>query len=156
MGSEERWFVCVCLLFIYGCAESSLLRTSFLQLWRAGATLQFRGSGFSQWGLLLLKSLGSRLCWLQQLWHPSLVSPQQVESSQTRDPACVPCTGSGFLTIGPPGKFKRWFFGNLLSSWSASFPIKTFIPVPTTCLPTDWSVYCVRGRESLGSVIELG
>ena len=79
-----------------------------------------------------------------------------MESSQTRDPACVPCTGSGFLTIGPPGKFKRWFFGNLLSSWSASFPIKTFIPVPTTCLPTDWSVYCVRGRESLGSVIELG
>ena len=30
IGTEERWFVCVCLLFIYGCAESSLLRTSFL------------------------------------------------------------------------------------------------------------------------------
>ena len=44
------------------------------------------------------------VCGLQYLRHVGLVALQQVESSQTRDQARVPCTGGEFLTTGPPGK----------------------------------------------------
>ena len=30
----------------------------------------------------------------QKLWHMGLVTPQHMESSQTRDQPCVPCIGS--------------------------------------------------------------
>ena len=41
----------------------------FLQLWRVGAMLQLPCSGFSLWWLLLLRSMGSRVCGLQQFRH---------------------------------------------------------------------------------------
>ena len=53
-------------------------------LWRAG---------FSSRWLLLLQSTG-------------LVAPCHVESSWTRNWACVPALAGGFLTTGPPGKLQ--------------------------------------------------
>ena len=49
-------------LFIFGCAGSSLLRVDFLQLWRAGAALQLRCSGFLLQRLLYCEAqaLGER------------------------------------------------------------------------------------------------
>ena len=40
----------------------------------------------------------------QYLGHTSLVAPQHVGSSGTRDRTPVPCIAKGFLTIGPQGK----------------------------------------------------
>ena len=41
---------------------------------------------------------------LQRLWCTGLVALRPVESSQTRDQACVPCFGRRVLNTGPPGK----------------------------------------------------
>ena len=46
--------------FIFGCAESLLLRMSCLWLQRVGATLCLRCTGFSLQRLLSLRSMGSR------------------------------------------------------------------------------------------------
>ena len=46
--------------FIFGCAGSLLLFTSFLWLQRAGTPLRLQCTGFSLWWLLLLRSAGSR------------------------------------------------------------------------------------------------
>ena len=48
-----------------------------------------------------LQLTGSR-AWAPQLWHNALVALRQVESSQTRDCVCVPCTG--FSSTAPSGK----------------------------------------------------
>ena len=50
-----RFFFFKVNLFIYGCVGSSLLRVSFLQLWRAGTSL--------------VVEHGLQVCGLQQLWH---------------------------------------------------------------------------------------
>ena len=55
---SEIWFII--LLCIYVCAGSSLLHVGFLQLQRAGPTLQLRCAGFSLRWLLLLQSTVSR------------------------------------------------------------------------------------------------
>ena len=46
-------------VFIFGCAESSLLHVGFLQLWQVEATLQLQCAGFSL-QLLLLQSTSFR------------------------------------------------------------------------------------------------
>ena len=66
---ENNLIYLICILF--GCAGSSLFSPGlFLQLLQVGATLQLRCTGFSQWWLLLLLSMGSRACRLQQLQLP--------------------------------------------------------------------------------------
>ena len=91
-------------LFIFGRVGSSLLRTGFLQLRRAGGYSSFRCTGFSLQWLLLLRSMGSRCMGFtscgkrdQQLWHRGLVAPRHVGSSWTRDRTRVPCTGRWIL-----------------------------------------------------------
>ena len=85
------------LVFLLGCAESSLLCLSFLRLRRAGLFLitvcglplrwplcwstGFRCTGFD--------SCGSRA---RELWLRGLLAPRHAESSQTRDRIPVPCT----------------------------------------------------------------
>ena len=78
-------------LFIYfGCIGSLLLSAGFLQLWRAGATLQLRCIGLLRW-LLLLKSTGSRRTgfsscdWLQGTWALVVAA----RGLQNRDSAVV-------------------------------------------------------------------
>ena len=75
-------------LFILGCAGSSLLYASFLQLQRVGVTLQLSCVGFSSRWLFSLQGTGSRhsgfsSCGIQaqQWWCTGLVAPQHVESS---------------------------------------------------------------------------
>ena len=106
-------FVC---LFIYGCVGSLLLRTGFLQLLRAGATLCCTAwashcGGFScctTWALgtqaSVVVALGLQQLWLtgsraqaQQLWCMGLVAPWHVGSSQTRARTCVPYIGRWIL-----------------------------------------------------------
>ena len=95
-------------LFIFGCVGSLLLRTCFLQLLRAGATLPCGAwashcSGFSCCGARALGTRAQQL-WLagsraqaQLLWCTGLVAPWHVGSSQTRDRTRVPCTGRRIL-----------------------------------------------------------
>ena len=45
----------------------------------------------------MLGSTGSRVCGLQQLGCTGLAALQHVESSQTRDRTCVPCTARWIL-----------------------------------------------------------
>ena len=114
------------LLFkIFGCAGSSLLHMGFLQLWRAGATLQLRCKGFSLWGLLLCsKVLGctgfsSRGTWAQQLGpEGSEAQAHQLwpqlphgmwELFRSRIELVSLALQSRFLTIGPPGKSNSFF-----------------------------------------------
>ena len=58
-------------LFLYLFLAVMCLRccTGFLQLQRAGATLQLRYTGFPQQWLLFLRSTGSRVSGLQELRH---------------------------------------------------------------------------------------
>ena len=53
-------------------------------------------TGFSWW-LLLLPSMGSRLCGLQWFWCMGLVTPRYVESSWSRDQTHAPCIGKQIL-----------------------------------------------------------
>ena len=48
-------------------------------------------------GLLLLRSTGSRVSGLQQLWYIGLVARWHGASSRTRDRTCVPCIGRWIL-----------------------------------------------------------
>ena len=116
--------LCVCAfffskliyLFIFGCVGSLLLRTGFLQLRRAGATLRCGArashcSGFSCCGARALGAPASvvvatraQQLWLagsranaQQLWCTGLVAPRHVGSSQTRARTPVPCFGRRIL-----------------------------------------------------------
>ena len=51
-----------------------------------------KNRGFLLQWLLLLQSTSSRVHKLQKLRYMGLAAPQHVESSQTRDQTCVPCT----------------------------------------------------------------
>ena len=87
-----------------------------LYLWYTGFSLQW---------LLLLLSVDSRMCGLQQLkllgsrsqaqqlWFMALVAPQHVESSQTKDRNCVSCIGGRFFISEPQGKLSVWIFDEL-------------------------------------------
>ena len=44
-------------------------------------------------GASLVAERGLWSSWARQLWYMSSVAPGHVESSQTRDQTCVPCTG---------------------------------------------------------------
>ena len=101
----------ILFLFIFGCIGSLLLRTGFLQLRRAGATLRC-GAQASHWGgfscygawasivvarrLQQLWLMGSRTQ-AQQLWCMGLVAPRHMGSSWTRDRTRVPCIGRQIL-----------------------------------------------------------
>ena len=54
-------------------------------------------SSYGVWGLLFFAVRGLLARGVQQLWPPGLVTPWPVESSQTRDGTCVPCTGRRIL-----------------------------------------------------------
>ena len=102
-------------LFIFGCIGSLLLRVSFLQLRRAGATLLWgvRAShcgGFSGCGAWALGARGFSSCgtWAQQLCLmgsraqaqqlcTGLFAPRHVGSSRTRARMPVPCIGRWIL-----------------------------------------------------------
>ena len=121
-------------LFIFGCVGSSLLRTGFLQLWRAGATLRCGAQashcgGFSccaaqalgarasvvvahglsscgSWALEhSLSSCGARAQLLCGMWD--LPGPGLEPVS--------PALAGGFLTTVPPGKSLQFIFINMPS-----------------------------------------
>ena len=95
---------------IFGCAGSSLLHAGFLQLWRAGATLQVQCKGFSLRWLLSWRT-GSRVCGLQQLWclrsavtarglqSTGSVAPWYAGASPTRDQTGVSFVASQNLNF---------------------------------------------------------
>ena len=72
------------------CSGFSSCSTQAQQLWCAALGCM----AFSGWstGISLVALPGSRE-WAQQLWHMSLVAPQYLESSQSRDRTHVPCIG---------------------------------------------------------------
>ena len=103
------------IYFFSGCAGSLLLCRLFSSCGKQGATLQLRGVNFSLQWLLLLGSMGSMACKLQQLWHMGSVfaasrlqstgsiscgawAQSHVRSSWTRDQIWVPCTGRWILS----------------------------------------------------------
>ena len=90
------FFILFIWVLSFGCTGPSLLRVSFLQLWRAWAALQLWCMGFSLQRLLLLQSVGCT-AWAQQLSRTGLVARGHVESSQTRDQTHIPCTGRCIL-----------------------------------------------------------
>ena len=83
-------------LFIFGCAGSLSLPRLALGA-ASGGYSSLRGTGFSLGWLLLLWSVGSGVCWLQELWLlglraqaqsrwlTGLAAPQHVGSSWIRD-----------------------------------------------------------------------
>ena len=91
-------------LHFFCCAGSLFLCTGFLQLQRAGDTLQVQCTGFSLWGLLLLQSTGSGALGLQQLctWVQLLPGVWNLPGPEIKP--VYPALAGGFLTIGPPGK----------------------------------------------------
>ena len=73
--------------------------------------------GFSLWWLLSLRSTGSRHTGFsscgtraQYLWRTGLVSPQDVGSSQARDPTHVPCIGRQLLNHCATREFPQLLF----------------------------------------------
>ena len=75
---------------MFGCAGSSLLRTGFLQLRRAGAPLCC-----GAWSLVVERSLSGLQA--RCLWYMGLDVPWRVESSWTRDQTHVPRVGRQIL-----------------------------------------------------------
>lgn len=72
----------------------------------------FSSCDFSLQCLLLLRSMGSRVCELQQLFLTGSVAPRPVGSSQTGNQSCVSCTGRQTLHLwatreAPPVIFKQ-------------------------------------------------
>ena len=66
---------------------------------------------------------GSCGVWAQLLWNTSPAAPRQVESSQTRDRTCIPCTGGRILNYWTSARGKS-FLPVLLKR-------VTFFPRPT-------------------------
>ena len=110
-------------LFIYGCAGSSLLRTGFLQLWQAGATLchgawDSHCGGFSHCGtwalgarasVVVARGLSSCGSWALErrlsscgTWTQVLHSIWDLHRPGTK--SVSPALAGGFLTTAPPGK----------------------------------------------------
>ena len=94
------WFLNFIYLFIFGYTGCSLLHAALRQLLRVGATLCCSAwaphwGGFSCYGAQALEHTGFNCCglWAHQLRLEGLVALQHVESSQTRNRTCVPCTG---------------------------------------------------------------
>ena len=63
----------------------------------SAALLPVRWAGFALWWLLLLLSMGCRVCRLQYLWSSGLVAQWHVGSSWTRDWTDVPCLARRIL-----------------------------------------------------------
>ena len=102
---------------------------AFPQLQRARAPLQLRCLDFSLWWLLLLRSMGSRVCGLQQLQHMGSIVVASglqntgsvvVELGLSCSVACSisldqgikpmsPALADGFFTTELPGKLERMF-----------------------------------------------
>ena len=151
LDNKKEWFVicmcvcvCVCVythvciyihthtykLSIFDYGESSLLCVAFLQLWRVGATLQLRYTGFSLRWLLLLRSMGSRCasfssCGAQvQFWHHGMWDLP----GPGIDPGS-PTLAGRLSTTGPPGKshinsLAFFFF------WSHCVSCGILVPLP--------------------------
>ena len=66
-------------------------------------TLWFLCAGLS------CRSAQTRAHGLQQVWCAGFVAPQHVVSSQTRERACVPCTGRQILSAVPQGIPRVYF-----------------------------------------------
>ena len=103
-------FLNVIYSLTFATAGSSLLRSGFLWLRQAEATLQSCCVGFSLWWLFLLQSAGSRASGLQLLWPTGLVALPQVKFSGSRDQTHVPCT-------------KRW----IPNSWTTKQVLNLFL-----------------------------
>ena len=70
----------------------------------SGGTLELWNAGLSLRWLLLLWSMGSRVCGLQQLQHTGLAAPWHVGSSQIKEWTISPSLAGKFFTTEPPGK----------------------------------------------------
>ena len=81
-------------IFIFDCAGSSLLRTAFICS-ETGVLL------VAECGLTVVASLAAEhvlwVCGLRSCGTWALAAPWHVESSQTRDRTCFPCTGRQIL-----------------------------------------------------------
>ena len=132
-------------LFIFACTASLLWCTAFLQLRRAGPTLQLQCTGFSlQWFLLFcgaraLDLAGSRV-WSQLLWRTGLVAPEHVKSFQTRDGTSVPCIA-------------RWILNPQTTRETLLFTFEVLILMSAAYVGLDWwqPVLCVSrdARQTL-------
>ena len=97
------------LIYLFGCAGSSLLRGLFSSQGNLRLLFSWRYAGFSLRRLLSLWSMDSRVRGLkevplpgsraqvQQVWSTSLGAPLHVGSSQTRDQTRVSCIGKQIL-----------------------------------------------------------
>ena len=70
----------------------------------SGGTLELWNAGLSLRWLLLLWSMGSRVCGLQQLQHTGLAAPWHVGSSQIKEWTISPSLAGKFFTTEPPAK----------------------------------------------------
>ena len=94
-------------LFIFGCAGSSWLCASFLQLQRAGTALHCstRVSHCCGFSCCRAQALEHSLrAWAQYLWHMGVVDPWHAGSSRTRDRTHVSCIGRQILNPWTTGK----------------------------------------------------
>ena len=122
------------LIYLLGCAGSSLLCVGFLLLQWMGTMLHCSAPAslnWTYWTELLLPSTGSRLMgfsscsmWAQELWYTGLVILWHVWSSQTRDQTHIPCIHRWILNHwthqgNPPHEV----------SFSPNFCFKHFQPV---------------------------
>ena len=87
-GELQQIFFLI-ILFIYNCAQSSLLRAGFYLLWCAGFLMPCYF--FEAWAL---GCSGFSSCSLE---HRGLVILQHLGSSQTKDQTCVSYNGRGIL-----------------------------------------------------------
>ena len=102
------------ILVIFGCAESSLLRASFLLVAASGGCSLLRCAAFSLQWLLLLWSTGSRHVGFHSCgsWAQLLRGMWDLPGPGLKPVA--PALAGGFLTTVPPGKpfpntFDSWF-----------------------------------------------
>ena len=123
-------------LFIFGCSESSLLNSGFLQLQQAGATLQLQCAGFS---LLWLLLLWSSLCSMASVAVcPGIVALRHVESSRSRNQTGVPCIGRQIVNHWTTREVLLVYFTHtslyLLVPYSYFAPPSSLSPLVTTSL----------------------
>ena len=96
MQTQSSWFPRFFLsyLFTFGGGGSLMLRRLFSGCdYGRGAYSLAVVCRFLLWWLLLLRSTGSRVCGLQELWLTGLVALRHMESFPTRCGTHVSCIG---------------------------------------------------------------